>query len=161
MIQGFFSSFFSNTGWPYKFSSGLAAIALLCLWSWHNGPTPMLEDCLANPMTCDGKLWTANAGGIVAAIEPQRFWLDHEGVYIQVVGQIPDLRVGDTIFMEAIFHREGYWTLQQAYISRYRNVRIWVSLVSMVGVLWFFFRSYRFDLPCRVFARRSGGKGNA
>jgi hypothetical protein len=117
----------------------------------------MLEECLSTPTACHGKLWTANAGGIITAIEPERFWLDNEGTYIQVNGRIPDLRVGDTVFMEATFHQEGYWTLQRAYISRYRHVRIWASLMAMAGVLWVFFRSYRFDLSRWAFIHRSGG----
>ncbi len=161
MSRGPLALFFSNAGRHYKLLLCLVGIVLLCLWSWQNAPAPMLDKCLSSPTACHGKLWTANAGGIVTAIEPERFWLDHEGTYIQVNGRIPDLRVGDTIFMEAVFHQEGHWTLQRAYISRYRHWRIVVSLVAMVGVLWFFFRAYRFDLSRRALVRRPGGARNA
>lgn len=145
---------FLNIGWYYKIVLSSGIIISLCLWSQRNAPLPTLADCLATPSAYDGKLLSTNAGGKVESVEEWGFWLRNRERRIRVLGDVPDLRVGDTVFLEAVFHKEGYLELQRVYVSRYRYLRIWVSLQAMAWVIWIFLRRYRFDWVRRVFFQR-------
>ena len=140
-VDSFVLQAFSNTGRRYKVALSLAAIILLCFWSQQNAPLPTLTDCLAGPLACDGKLLSTDAGGKVESVEAWGFWLRNGGQRIRVVGQAPDVRAGDTIFLDAIFHKEGYLDLRNLYVSRYRWWRILVSLPALLYVLVVVFRS--------------------
>ena len=130
-------------------------VAATCFYSYFASPLPSLRDCLSVPQSCDGKVLSTNAGGKVESVEAWGFWLRNRGQRIRVVGRAPDVRAGDTVFLEAVFHEEGYLELRQVYVSRYRQERIWVSLPAVAWVVWVFLRTYRFDLARRVFVLRS------
>jgi len=115
----------------------------------------MLADCLATPSACDGKLLSTNAGGKVESVEVWGFWVRNGDQRVRVIGDVPNVRAGDTVFLKAVFHQEGYLELQQIYVSKYRDVRALVSLPAVAWAAWVFWRTYRFDLARRVLVPRS------
>ena len=140
----------------------VALVVVACFYSRLASPFPSLHDCLSAPQYCDGKSLSTGAGGKVESVEAWGFWLRNGGQRVRVVGRAPDVRSGDTVLLEAVFHQEGYLELQQLYVSRYRYVRIWVSLPAIAWVIWMFLRTYRFDLSrCVLVPRSSSGETNA
>ena len=135
-------------------------VAATCFYSYFASPLPSLRDCLSVPQSCDGKVLSTNAGGKVEGVEAWGFWVRNGDQRVRVMGRAPDVRVGDTVFLEAVFHQEGYLELQQIYVSKYRDVRIWISLPAVAWVIWVFWRTYRFDLTRRVLVPRSQSGGN-
>ena len=135
--------------------AALLVIVLLCLYSYRNPPTHTLDRCLEQPALCDHQPLSTSAGSTVETVDANGFWLRSDSHHIWVEGDSSQVHPGDTVFLEAVFHQEGYLELQQIYVSRYRKVRIWVSLLAIVWVIWVFLRTYRFDLVRRVLVPRS------
>ena len=71
-----------------------------------------------------------------------------------VMGAAAGLVPGDEIGIRAIFHRQGYMTLQELHIRKLRIVKIIISIAAALIVAGLFLRRYRFTLRGFQFAER-------
>ena len=129
---------FSDRARPVKVVVSLAAVLAMCLWSFSAPPLATLTDCLSAPIECDGQVLSTGSGGKVESVDVDGFWLSG-GVWgepVRVIGGAPGLRPGDTVFIEAVFHQDGFLELQDIYVSRYRDLRILVSVPAVLYVGW-------------------------
>jgi hypothetical protein len=133
-------------------------VLAFCVWAHHNPPFPSIVQCLADPSGHDGAVVSTGSGGAVEAIEKSGFRIARKSGKVLVRGRAEGIKKGDFVFLEAVFHKEGYFELKRIYNSRYRHLRIAASLAGLLWVILIFFRSYRFDPSRFLFIQRNDRK---
>jgi len=148
---------FSDNHRYIKISLLLAALLLLCSFSQLKGRRMYvnLETHLSGPELFDGISITLEDYVTVSSVSGDRFEIEQEGNKVMVMGTAEGLAPGDEIEIRAIFHRQGYLTLQQLHIKKLRRVKIITSIAAALFVAWLFFSRYRFSLDGFQFVERT------
>jgi len=131
-------------------------LVVLCLYSFREGKRIYIDlgICLANADRFDGREIVLEDYVYVSSVSKGRFAIEQEGSRIPVMGASDELAPGDEIALRAIFHREGYLTLQELHIKKLRTIKIIISLAAAVFVAVLFFKRYRFTLKDLQFVER-------
>ena len=132
-------------------------LAVLCLYSFREGKRIYIDlgICLANADHFDGREIVVENYVYVSSVSKDRFAIEQEGSRIPVMGAPEELAPGDEIALRAIFHREGYLTLQEMHIKKLRTIKILISLVAAMFVAGLFLIRYRFTLNGFQFVERT------
>lgn len=148
---------FSDNHRYIKISLLLAALLLLCSYSHWEGRRIYvnLETCLSASEQFDGRRVILEDYVTVGSVFKDRFEIEQEGKKIMVMGTAEGLAPGDEIEIQAIFHRQGYLTLEQLHIKKLRSVKIIISIAAALFVAMLFFSRYRFSLDGFQFAERT------
>ena len=147
---------FSDNHRYIKISLLIVVLSVLCVYSyWENKRRYVdLGMCLANAGKFDGKEILLEHYVTVSSVFKDRFEIEQEGEKILVMGAAAGLVPGDEIGIRAIFHRQGYMTLQELHIRKLRVVKIIISIAAALLVAGLFLRRYRFTLRGFQFAER-------
>jgi len=147
---------FSDNHRYIKISLLIVILSVLCLYSyWESKRIYVdLEICLANAGKFDGKEILLENYVTVSSVLKDRFEIEQEGKKIMVMGTAEGLSPGDEIAIRAIFHRQGYITLQELHIRKLRGVKIIISIAAALIVAGLFLRRYRFTLRGFQFMER-------
>jgi hypothetical protein len=148
---------FSDNYRYIKISLLLSALLLLCSYSQLKGLSMYvnLETRLSAPEQFDGQEVILEDYVTVTSVFKDRFEIEQEGRKIMVMGTAAGLAPGDEIEIRAIFHRQGYLTLEQLHIKKLRSVKIIISIAAALFVFMLFFSRYRFSLDGFQFAERT------
>ncbi|MCX5903398.1 MAG: hypothetical protein NTV89_07980 [Proteobacteria bacterium] len=132
-------------------------LVLLCLYSYRESKSIYIDlgMCLANAGQFDGKEILLENYVYVSSVSKDRFEIEQEGKKIFVVGTAEGLAPGDEIAIRAVFHRQGYMTLQELHINKLRNIKIIISLAAALFVAGLFLIRYRFTLNGFQFVERA------
>jgi hypothetical protein len=144
-----------------KISLLILLLSVLCLYSYRESKKTYIDlgMCLANAVQFDGNEIILEDYVIVSSVSKDRFEIEQKGSRIPVMGASEELAPGYEIALRAIFHREGYLTLQELHIKRLRTIKIIISLAAALFVAGLFLKRYRFTFrdfqfverdPCRT-----------
>ena len=64
------------------------------------------------------------------------------------------LKSNEFVSLRATFHKEGYLTVKEMHVHRYRRLKIAISILPVMIVGWIFFRKYKFNSKKMVFIER-------
>jgi hypothetical protein len=148
---------FSDNHRYIKISLLIVILSVLCLYSyWESKRIYVdLEICLENAGKFDGNEIILENYVTVSSVLKDRFEIEQEGKKIMVMGTAEGLSPGDEIAIRAIFHRQGYMTLQELHIRKLRVVKIIISIAAALIVAVLFLRRYRFTLRGFQFTERT------
>ena len=132
-------------------------MSVLCLYSYRESKRIYIDlgICLANADHFDGREIVLENYVYVSSVSKDRFEIEQEGSRIPVMGAPEELAPGDEIALRAIFHRQGYMTLQELHVKKLRNIKIIISIAAALFVVWLFFSRYRFTLKDFQFVERT------
>ena len=139
----------------------LAVIVALCIYSGTRPPELSLDDCLREPSSHDGAVVFTPREARLGKVMDGGFTVRWGGREITVRGDPPDAPPGTYIQVKGRFHAEGYLDEIAARTGRYREIKIAVSAVAVLIVVWLLGRDLRWDGGERAFRvkERKGGKG--
>ena len=120
----------------------------------YYNPTLTLKQCLEQPDKYDGAYLELANEMTVQAIYPDSFIVHQAGQLIKVVGHDPNIQVNNFIALKAIFHKGGWLQLEGVRVAEQRRVKIWISVLPVLLVLYLFFRQFRFNISGFYFERR-------
>jgi len=148
---------FSDNHRYIKITLLILILAVLCQYSFREGKRIYIDlgICLANADRFDGREIVLEDYVYVSSVSKGRFAIEQEGSRIPVMGAPEELAPGDEIALRAIFHREGYLTLQELHIKKLRTIKIIISLAASLFVAVLFLKSYRFTLKDLQFVERA------
>ena len=130
----------------------LLVLAILVWYGYHFRPKMTLKMCLDDPLRYDGKEIGVWAESKVVELLPDGFLVKEMSYTIRVVGDPQNASPGDYVRMRAVFHKEGYLELKRLYVAKEKRLKIVVSIVPVLLVLFLLFKTYRFDWS-RMFFR--------
>lgn len=110
--------------------------------------------CLKDPLRYDGQEIGVGTEATVVEILPDGFLLHEMGQTIRVEGDPQNASQGDFVRMRAVFHKQGYLELKHLYVAKGRRLKILVSIVPALLILFFVLRTYRFDWKQLLFIER-------
>lgn len=135
--------------------TGLAlTILLACLYSQNRYGKLTLHECLTSPGQCEGAVLKLGNNTRTGTVHEDRFEILKGADKITVVGSAEGLKTNDYIEMIAVFHKEGYLELKDIYVRKLRVLKIVISVIPVLFVVWLFIKQYRFELTRRVFIQR-------
>ena len=135
--------------------SGLLLILAGLLYYGHQfNPEINLSMCLKDPTRYDGREIPVGTEAKVIKRLADGFILQEMGHTIRVKGDLQDIAPGEYVRMRAIFHKEGYLELKRIYVAEGRRLKIFLSIVPAVLVLFLLFKIYRFDWRRMLFVER-------
>jgi hypothetical protein len=148
---------FSDNYRYIKITLLIVILSVLCAYSYRESKRRYVDlgMCLANAGQFDGKEILLEHYVTVSSVFKDRFEIDQEGEKILVMGVAAGLAPGDEIAIRAIFHQQGYMTLQELHIRKLRIVKIIISIAAALLVTGLFLRRYRFTLRGFQFAERT------
>ena len=148
---------FSDNHRYIKISLLILILSVLCLYSYRESKRIYIDlgICLANADSFDGKEIVLEDYVYVSSVSKDRFEIEQEGSRIPVMGAPEELAPGDEIALRAIFHREGYLTLQELHIKKLRTIKIIISIAAALFVAGLFLKRYRFTLRGFQFVERT------
>ncbi len=132
----------------------LAVLAGFTVYGYLYNPGGKLGKCLANPERYDGRIIGVGTEARVVELLPEGFVIQELGKKIRVIGDLPKASPGDYIRIRAVFHKEGYLELEQLYVAKGRQTKIFISIVPALLVIFLLFRTYRFDWRQLLFRER-------
>ena len=130
-------------------------LAGLIHYGYRFNPEINLSKCLIDPARYDGREVAVRPEAKVIKRLPDGFVLQVMGHIIRVKGDPQNISQGDYVVMRAIFHKEGYLELKRIYVAKGRRLKILLSIVPAVLVLFLFFKIYRFNWRRMLFAERN------
>ena len=138
------------------FRKSILTIALigLSIYGKISNPQIILSMCLEEPDRYNGAIITVGAEATVAQMLPNGFILQQMARRIPVYGNVPEVAENEFVNIVARFHKEGYLELQQLYVAKGRRFKIAASILPALLIVFFFIKSYRFDLRCFLFYKR-------
>ena len=73
---------------------------------------------------------------------------------ITVMGSADGLRTNDYIDAVVVFHKEGYLELKEIYVRKMRRLKIAISVLPVLLVMWLVLRQYKLDFRRRFFVEK-------
>jgi hypothetical protein len=148
---------FSDNHRYAKIALLILIISILCLYSYRESRSIYIDlgICLANAGPFDGKEILLEEYVTVSSVLPDRFEIEQEGKKISVMGAAEGLAPGDEIAIRAIFHGQGYMTLQELHVKKLRTAKIIISLAAALFAAGLFFSRYRFTRNGFQFVERA------
>ena len=110
--------------------------------------------CLNDPLRYEGQEIGVGTEATVVEILPDGFLLREMGQTIRVEGDPQNASPGDLVRLRAVFHRQGYLELRHLYVAKGRRLKIALSIVPALLVLFLVLRAYRFDWKRMLFTER-------
>jgi len=131
-------------------------IILFCIHSHKNRPEMALKfsECLLNPKQYNGRELIIKNEAKTGEIFKDKFEILQGNDKIMVIGAIESLKKNEYVTLRATFHKEGYLTVKDMHVHKYRRLKIAISMITIILVGWIFFRKYRFNLGQMVFIER-------
>lgn len=134
---------------------GLALLILLgCLYSQYRYGNLTLHECLTSPDQCDGASLKLGNNTRAGKVREDGFEILKGDNKITVIGSADGLKTNDYVEMIAVFHKEGYLELKDIYVRKLRELKIFISVMPVLFVLWLFIKQYRFDLTRKAFIQK-------
>ena len=133
-----------RTRWILIFGLLLSLIALVW-YGYRFNPRVMLKMCLDDPIKYDGIGIEVGTEAKVTKLLPDGFIVKEAGRTIRVKGNPQNASMGDFVRMRAVFHKEGYLELKRLQVAKGKYIKIVVSIVPALLVLFLLFRTYKFD----------------
>ena len=127
----------------------------LSFYTAHNHPWIDTTECLQHSEQFDGCLVIRFREPMIGEIYNDGFQLIQKNQPpIRVYSDTTELRSGEFIGLQAIYHKEGYLTAEDLRVARNRRYKIWISMIPVlilgVGILCLFrFDSRRFQIELR------------
>ena len=148
---------FSDTHRYLKITLLTTVLLLLCSYSQMKGRSIYvnLATFLSAPELFDGMEIRLGDYVTAASVFSDRFEIEQEGKTILVMGTAEGLAPGDEMEIRAIFHRQGYLTLEQLHIKKLRSAKIIISIAAAMCIAWLFFSRYRFSVSGFQFTERA------
>ncbi len=110
--------------------------------------------CLNDPLRYDGKEIGVGTEATVVEILADGFLLRQMGQTIRVEGNSQNASPGDFVRLSAVFHRQGYLELRHLYVAKGRRLKIVLSIIPALLVLFLVLKTYRFDWRRLLFTER-------
>lgn len=145
---------FSSSRW-IQICGLLILLALLVLYGYRENPFVTLRMCLGDPHQYDGQEINIAQEATVAQLLTNGFLLRQMDQIIRVQGDSQNASPGDYVRMKAIFHKENYLELKRLYVAKGRRLKMIVSVVPVMYILFLFFKTYRFDCFDMLFKERN------
>lgn len=133
----------------------LLVLVGLIYYGYRNNPAVTLQMCQNDPLRYDQKEIDVGTEAKVVEVLPDGFLLKEMGRTIRVKGDHQNVSQGDSVRMQAVFHKEGYLELKRLHVAKGRRLKIFISIVPALLVLFFLFRTYRFDWHLMLFIERT------
>ena len=111
-------------------------------------------ECLLNPEKYDGRELIVKNEAITGEIFKDTFEIQQNNTKIMAIGATDNLKSNEYISLRATFHKEGYLTVKELHLHRYRRLKIVISIVPVFLVGWIFFRKYKLYFQKMVFMER-------
>jgi hypothetical protein len=121
----------------------VAGLFCLILYGAHNQPELTLTQALSNPEFHEGDSLFVGTEAVITRIEAEGFYISYMDQQFWVLGQHPDLQVGEFIQMNVIFHQQGGLELIACYVPDNRRLKIWYSILPLPVLLLLFFIHWR------------------
>lgn len=144
----------SRNRWILNFGLLLVLVGLI-YYGYRNNPAVTLQMCLNAPLRYDQKEIGVGTEAIVVEVLPDGFLLKEMDRTIRVKGNPQNVDQGDFVRMQAIFHKEGYLELKRLHVVKGRRLRIFISILPALLVLFLLFKTYRFDWRQMLFTERT------
>jgi len=130
-------------------------VILFCIYN-HNRPATTLNyhECLLDPNKYDGSELIVKNEAIIGEIFEDKFEILQNNKKIMVRGATESLKSNEFVSLRATFHKEGYLTVKEIHVHRYRRLKIAISILPVMIVGWIFFRKYKFNSKKMVFTER-------
>ena len=123
----------------------LLSLVALVWYGYRFNPKVTLQMCLDDPLKYDGMEIGVGTEAKVTELLPDGFIMKEVGRTFRVKGNPQDASSGDFVRMRVVFHKEGYLELKRLQVAKGRYTKIVVSIVPTLLVLFFLFRTYKFD----------------
>ncbi len=132
-------------------------LLVLCLYSYKEGNRRniSLEKCLSDAATFDGKQIILEERVQVTNVLRDRFEISQDHHKIMVLGTAEGLAPYDVISLRAIFHKQGYLTVQELHIKKLRRLKMIISLCAALCVIGLFIKRYQLSLKKFCFMERT------
>jgi len=123
-------------------------ISLFCIHSHRNRPEIALtfRECLLSPEKYDNRELIVKNEAKTGEIFKDKFEILQGDDKITVVGPTEELKRNEFVTMRATFHKEGFLTVKEMHVHRFRRLKMVISILPVILVGWIFFRRYRFNL---------------
>ncbi|MBN1559267.1 hypothetical protein JW998_03410 [candidate division KSB1 bacterium] len=130
-----------------------SSLVLLVLYGRFFHPFVTLQMCLADPEKYDGVTIHVGNEAVIVEVLPDGFSLEQLGRRVRVLGP-RDVRVGEFIILNAVFHKEGWLEVKRMRIAEKRRAKIWLSVFPAVFICIYFVARFRFDFRTLYFEER-------
>ncbi len=111
--------------------------------------------CLRDPLRYDRQEIGVGTEAKVVEIFPGGFMLQEMGRTIRVEGNSLNALPGDFVRLRAVFHKEGYLELKHLYVAKGRRLKIVISILPALLVLFLILKSYKFNWRRMLFTERN------
>jgi len=147
---------FSNNYRTQKIVVLFFVIILLCIYSHRNRSAVALHyhECLLEPEKYEGRELIVKNDAVIGEIFEDKFEIVQHNKKIMVRGVTESLKSNEFVSLRATFHKEGYLTVKEMHVHRYRRLKIAISILPVMIVGWIFFRKYKFNSKKMVFIER-------
>lgn len=143
----------------YRIIKAITLITLifsLCIYSRMKEDSSLtFQQCLLNPNKYDKvRLNIGHTDTKIGKVRKDGFELVESKDRISVMGNAKNLKENEYIYLQAIFHKEGYLELERIRIRRFRRLKMAVSVLPVLLVTFLFFKRYRFNFKTLVFVEK-------
>lgn len=80
--------------------------------------------------------------------------LDGEIMQIEIAGNLEKAKINDTIYAVAVYQADKKLLLDRYLISNSRPIKIAISFIAFLGVIFIFLKSFYFDFKNFIFRQR-------
>ncbi len=91
---------------------------------------------------------------VTGEIFKDKFEILQNNKKIMAIGDTEGLKSNEYVSLRATFHKEGYLTVKEMHMHKYRRLKIAISILPVMIVGWIFFRKYKFSSEKMVFIER-------
>jgi len=143
-----FSCILSNKHRIKKLLIFILIIVLLSLYSHVKRPESSLtfNECLQNPEKYDRHVIYIRNEAKIGKVFDNKFEIIQGENKFMAFGSSPDLRENDYITAKATFFKKGYIKIEKSHVHKYRRIKIAISVIPVLLIIFLFLREYRFNL---------------
>lgn len=149
---------FGNRFRFFKIIVSIALLVSLIFYGEVQGPKqiPGLKEFKNSPNLFINKELEFN--GSLQKIGPNNFILnqklDGEIMQIEIAGNLEKAKINDTIYAVAVYRADKKLLLDRYLISNSRPIKIAISFIAFLGVIFIFLKGFYFDFKNFIFRQR-------
>ncbi len=131
----------------------MVLVALIFYGEFYH-PDVTLKMCLENPQRYDLTLIEVGNEAVVQQVYADSFTISYLDFNVLVRGTHPKLKRGEFVLLRARFHKEGWLQPLAIRVAEQRRFKIWISVLPVLLILIYFFRTFRFNFHTFLFEER-------
>lgn len=132
----------------------LVVLTSLVLYGRYEYPVISLQTCLQHPQRYDQKIINIGNEAVIEQVKEDGFFIRYLHHLIYVEGTASNLRVGEYVYLRARFIAPDRLSLIALHIAAGRRMKIWLSIIPAVVIIFWFFRRFRWRFTSFTFTER-------